>query len=109
KSVRMTCRLKQGRRRKYIRVWIVGLLLVGAPLVSWGQIRVPITKVAITNIGPQNVSEALVRANIKVKEGDVYNRASIDDDVRNLYNTGYFYNIRDRKSTRLNSSHVAIS
>ncbi len=53
-----------------------------------------ITKIAITNIGPQTVSESLVRANIRVKEGDIYSPPAIDEDVRNLYATGYFYNIR---------------
>jgi outer membrane protein insertion porin family len=38
------------------------------------------------------VSESLVRANIRVKEGDIYNRAALDDDVRTLYGTGFFYN-----------------
>lgn len=53
-----------------------------------------VTRVGLTNIGPQSVSEALVRANIRVKEGENYNRLAIDDDVRQLYATGYFLNIR---------------
>ena len=56
--------------------------------------QVPIAKIVVTNIGPEAVSESLVRANIRVKEGDIYNRIAVDDDVRNLYGTGYFYNIR---------------
>jgi outer membrane protein insertion porin family len=53
-----------------------------------------VARITITNIGPSAVSESLVRANIRVREGDTYNRLSIDDDVRNLYATGYFLNIR---------------
>ncbi len=57
-----------------------------------GQIR--ISKIVITNVGPQVASEALIRANIRVREGDTYSRASLDDDVKNLYKTGYFLNVR---------------
>ena len=53
-----------------------------------------VSKIEIKHIGPPSVSDALVRANIRVKEGDAYLRASIDDDIRNLYTTGYFNNIR---------------
>jgi len=38
-----------------------------------------------------------VRANIRVKEGDAFNRNSVDDDVRNLYATGYFLNVQVRE------------
>src|SRR6266853_2666556 len=64
-----------------------------APVLQ-AQLQVPVLKIVITNIGPPAASESLVRANIRVKEGDTYNRASVDDDVRNLYATGYFYDIR---------------
>jgi outer membrane protein insertion porin family len=53
-----------------------------------------IAKIVITNIGPAAVSEDLVRANIHVKVGDPYVRTSVDEDVKNLYATGYFQNIQ---------------
>ena len=59
-----------------------------------GVPQLKVSRVALTNIGPVLVSEALVRANIRVKEGENYNRLAIDDDVRTLYGTGYFLNIR---------------
>ncbi|HKQ38125.1 MAG TPA: POTRA domain-containing protein, partial [Verrucomicrobiae bacterium] len=68
-----------------------GLLLLGN---AAAHAQAPITKIIVTNVGPESVSESLVRANIRVKEGDPYNRVAVDDDVRNLYATGYFYNIR---------------
>ena len=40
------------------------------------------------------MSDPLVRANIRVKEGDPFNRYSMDDDVRNLYATGHFLQVR---------------
>lgn len=53
-----------------------------------------VQKIEIRHVGPPAASDALIRANIRVKEGDTYTRTSVDDDVRNLYSTGYFYNIR---------------
>ncbi len=72
-------------------VWV--LLFVWLPLSS-AQTAPRVKKVEIKHIGPPAVSEQLIKANIRVKEGDPYIRASVDDDVRNLYTTGYFYNIR---------------
>src|SRR6266481_9801328 len=53
-----------------------------------------ITKIDIRHRGPVTVSDDLIRANIRVKVGDPYLVAAVDDDVRNLYATGFFYNIR---------------
>ena len=53
-----------------------------------------VTSVTISNVGPSAVSEQLVRANIRVNQGENYNRNSVDDDIRNLYATGYFFNIQ---------------
>lgn len=70
------------------------LILCSLILASSAQVGQPIQKIEVRHVGPPAASEALIRANIRVKEGDVYTRSSIDDDVRSLYNTGYFYNIR---------------
>src|SRR6266850_557957 len=53
-----------------------------------------VSKIEIKHVGPASVSDELIRANIRVKVGDTYQRAATDDDVRNLYSTGQFYNIR---------------
>lgn len=53
-----------------------------------------IDKVIIKHVGPPAVSDDLIRANIRTKSGDSYTRVAVDDDVRNLYGTGYFYNVR---------------
>src|SRR6266436_3637851 len=53
-----------------------------------------VAKIEIKHVGPQSVSDELIRANIRVKVGDPYLRTAVDDDVRNLYATGLFYNIR---------------
>ncbi len=55
----------------------------------------PVLKsIEVRHVGPRAVSDDLVRANIRVKTGDPYSKLNIDDDVRNLYATGYFFNIR---------------
>src|SRR6266487_2394403 len=64
------------------------------PALLPAQIANRVKKIELKFIGPPPVSEAFVRANIRVKEGDNYSRIAADDDVRNLYTTGYFYNIQ---------------
>lgn len=51
-------------------------------------------RITVTNVGPAAVSEGLIRANIHVKEGQPYNRSAIDEDIKNLYLTGYFQDVR---------------
>jgi len=53
-----------------------------------------ILEVKIEHRGPPAVSDQLIRANIRVKAGDPYLPPAVDEDVRNLYSTGFFYNIR---------------
>jgi outer membrane protein insertion porin family len=78
---------------KLFRYALLALLLgVAIPLPAQTPGRVK--KIEIKQVGPQSVSESLVRANIRVKEGDNFSRLAVDDDVRNLYGTGYFDNIR---------------
>ncbi len=50
--------------------------------------------VVVTNVGPKVVSDDLIRGNIHVKPGDTYIRSSVDQDVLNLYGTGFFSNIQ---------------
>ncbi|HEY5914685.1 MAG TPA: outer membrane protein assembly factor BamA [Verrucomicrobiae bacterium] len=79
-------------------VWLS--LCVGMLLVAWlpstrGQTPgAKITKVAIEHLGPATVSDALIRANLRVKAGDPYLPAAVDDDIRNLYGTGQFFNVQ---------------
>lgn len=71
-----------------------------ALLIHWvprthAQVAPPrVQQIEIRNVGPAAASDELIRANIRVKVGDPMVKTSVDDDVRNLYNTGYFYNIR---------------
>jgi len=70
------------------------LLIVGASL-GFAQISPgSVAKIEVKHVGPQAVSDQLIRANIRVKVGDPYVPTAVDEDVRNLYATGFFYNIR---------------
>lgn len=53
-----------------------------------------VQQIEVKHVGPAAASDELIRANIRVKVGDALVKTNVDDDVRNLYNTGYFYNIR---------------
>ncbi|MCF7669391.1 MAG: outer membrane protein assembly factor BamA, partial [Verrucomicrobia bacterium] len=50
--------------------------------------------IKVEYVGPPATSRSLIKANIQSREGETFNPEYIDDDVRNLYKTGYFYNIR---------------
>ncbi len=71
------------------------LLLIFCSLpVARGQMASGrVSGIEVTNIGPEVASADLVRANIHVKVGDVYNRRAVYDDIPNLYATGFFANI----------------
>jgi outer membrane protein insertion porin family len=73
-------------------VLLVSLLAVSLPLFA--QVGPRVESIEVRHVGPPAASDELVKANIRVKVGDVYQRTSVDDDVRSLYATGYFYNIR---------------
>ena len=59
-----------------------------------GQTGPQVKEIAIEHVGPAAASDELIKGHIRVKVGDPYNQGAIDDDVRNLYGTGYFYEIR---------------
>jgi outer membrane protein insertion porin family len=77
-----------------IRLCALFLLLACLP-AGWTQ-RAPgkVLRIDIKHIGPPAASDELVRSNLRVKVGDPYLRAAVDDDVRTLYATGFFYNIQ---------------
>jgi outer membrane protein insertion porin family len=71
-----------------------GLLLVLACLPALAQSSLKVSKIEIKHVGPLTVSDDLIRANIRVKPGDPFLRGSVDEDIRTLYGTGQFYDIR---------------
>jgi outer membrane protein insertion porin family len=73
---------------------------------AFGQVPPPIIRITITNVGPQAASEALVRANLRVKEGDRYSTAAINSGVQQLYKTGYFLNVRVTEDFTADGVHL---
>ncbi len=88
------------------RLWALLLVLSLAPLAEGQPSSGTIAKIEIKHVGPATVSDELIRANIRVKVGDPYLRTAIDEDVRNLYSTGLFYNIRTGEETTPNGVAV---
>lgn len=71
-----------------------------APAQAQEITALKVVSITVSNVGVQTVSESLVRANIRTKEGEAFNRNTMDDDVRNLYLTGYFENVRVAEERR---------
>ena len=73
-------------------IYALLVLLLGAVTV-FAQSPSQIKKIELKQVGSQTISEPLIRANIRVKEGDQFSRPAVDDDVRNLYGTGAVDNV----------------
>ncbi len=92
--------------------WVGGLcalLLVFSP-AAWGQLAgVKVSRIEIRHVGPPAASDALVRANIRIKPGDTYRPEATVDDINNLYATGFFYNIRVAPLERAEDGGVVVT
>lgn len=66
-----------------------------------------IRKIEIRHVGPPAASDALIRANIRVKEGDFFTSTSVDDDVKSLLATGYFHNVKVVREPTANGITIA--
>ncbi|TAK94152.1 MAG: hypothetical protein EPO07_17135, partial [Verrucomicrobia bacterium] len=95
KSATKTCQ-RNSRGSVARLVWLTAILVVFAGVLpALAQIaEQKIARIEIKHVGPRNISDDLIRANIRIKPGDTYVRARADDDVKTLYGTGLFYNIR---------------
>jgi outer membrane protein insertion porin family len=70
-------------------VWLAALL---SP--AFAQVAGPtINKISIRYVGPPPVSDDFMRANIRLKVGEPFTRPAADEDVKDLYATGYFFRI----------------
>jgi outer membrane protein insertion porin family len=81
-----------------VSLWVASLAQLNAQVGPLGDPLQPtVSKIEIRHVGPPAVSDSLARANIRIKEGDPYRPTAVDDDEKNLYATGYFYNIAVEK------------
>ena len=70
--------------------------IVGAPDVQapMGGGNGPIVRdIDIQYIGPKTVAKSVILSNMRTSVGSVYSAASVEEDVRNLYATGFFTNL----------------
>src|SRR6266403_4659191 len=82
--------------------WLLwGLLIIFAAVVpstlSWAQEapeEVLVREIEVRFSGPETVNRSVVMANIQTAVGKPRSREMIEQDVRNLINTGYFYDVR---------------
>jgi outer membrane protein insertion porin family len=58
-----------------------------------GQQGPKVRAINIQYIGPKTVSQAVILSNMRTTVGEVYSAASVEEDVRNLYATGFFTNL----------------
>jgi outer membrane protein insertion porin family len=77
-----------------IHLCVLFLLFTWLPAGLAQRVSAKVVRIDIKHIGPPATSDELIRSNLRVKAGDLYLRAAVDDDVRSLYATGFFYNIQ---------------
>jgi outer membrane protein insertion porin family len=53
-----------------------------------------VTDIVIDYVGPKSVSESVILSNMRTAVGQVYSDIIIEEDVRNLFKTGLFTNLR---------------
>ncbi|MBM3847948.1 MAG: hypothetical protein FJ405_16890, partial [Verrucomicrobia bacterium] len=76
------------------KVWPFGIASFACAPALQAQDLPPVLSITLTNVGPQSVSDAAIRAHMRVREGEQYNRRMVADDVENLHKTGYFLNVQ---------------
>jgi outer membrane protein insertion porin family len=81
------------RAAAFLFFLFLGLLPVQAQLSP-----VTVARIDVRHVGPPSVSDELVRSHIHIKPHDTFSsqvalQTATDDDVRSLYDTGFFYNI----------------
>ena len=70
-------------------------LLFGCAPVAWPQMAgAKIDRVDIKYAGPATVSEQFIRSHIRTKAGEIYRANVTENDIKALYATEQFYNIR---------------
>ncbi len=80
------------RRWAGVIAWLAATL---AAHHSGAQQEQPIVReIEIRYVGPETVSRAIVRANIQITVGQSLSREMIEQDVKNLIATGFFFDVR---------------
>src|SRR5580692_1144940 len=86
---------------------IVGAFLMACIQAARAQFATPrIHSILIRHVGPPAVSDDFIRANIRAKPGEVFSRAVVDEDIKHLYATGYFFKIETGEESTANGLDV---
>jgi outer membrane protein insertion porin family len=70
---------------------IVGAPDSQAPIA--GQNGPVVREIDIQYIGPKTVAKSVILSNMRTTVGETYSASSVEEDVRNLYATGFFTNL----------------
>ncbi len=81
---------------KYL-CWIAAVMIIclsGTPLLRAQEEGPVVREIKIEFEGPETVNKAIVMSNIRTAVGKPVSRDVIEQDVRNLIATGYFFDVR---------------
>ena len=67
-----------------------------------------ITSIEVRYVGPETVAKERVLANMRTKIGTPYSEATVEDDIRTLYQTGKIQNVRIFGEPQGNGVHVQV-
>jgi outer membrane protein insertion porin family len=73
----------------FLWVWLAAWLPPASAQVAGPRVN----KISIRYVGPPPVTDDFIRANIRIKVEEPFTRAAADEDVKDLYATGYFFKI----------------
>jgi outer membrane protein insertion porin family len=73
----------------FLWVWLAAWLAPASAQLAGPRIN----SISIRFVGPPPVSDDFIRANVRIKVGEPFTRAAADEDVKDLYLTGYFFKI----------------
>jgi outer membrane protein insertion porin family len=69
--------------------------LIAPPAPAASQALGPVVKeIEVEYVGPKSVSKSVILANMRTTVGQPYSAPAVEEDIRNLYATGFFVNLR---------------
>lgn len=73
---------------------LVAVLLIALPPAQGQVTDQRVHNIIIRHIGPPACSDQFILDNIRTKVGEPFIRATVDEDIKSLYATGYFFKIQ---------------
>ncbi|MDQ6622207.1 MAG: outer membrane protein assembly factor BamA [Verrucomicrobiota bacterium] len=72
----------------------VALMLLAAPLAMAQNVGLKVRAIDVQYTGPETISRERILAQMRTKVGEPYSDAIVEQDIRNLYQTGRIQNVR---------------